>query len=204
MNQLFWNTRYANAEYAYGTAPNVFLQEQLKGFPCGKLLFPCDGEGRNGVYAATLKHDSYAFDMSEEGQRKAQQLARQHGVPIHYQVSEFSAAQYPENSFDGIAMIYAHLPESIRAEAHTQLLHWLKPGGTLWLEGFSTAHTAFQAGNPHAGGPKDPSMLYTEEQLRSDFVALNIHHLQSCEIELHEGPYHHGRAAVIRMIGTKK
>ena len=204
MDQLFWNARYAGIEYAYGTAPNVFLQEQLSQFPIGKLLFPCDGEGRNGVYAATLGHTVDAFDMSEAGQQKALQLAQQHGVKIHYQVSEFSAVQYPENYFDGIALIYAHFPAALRPAFHQQVIDWLKPGGTLWIEGFSTAHTAFQAGNPHAGGPKDPSMLYTEDQLRSDFAALNIHHLQSCEIELHEGPYHHGRAAVIRMIGTKK
>lgn len=204
MDQSFWNARYTGTEYAYGTAPNVFLQEQLSSFPIGKLLFPCDGEGRNGVFAATLGHTVHAFDISEEGQRKALQLAQERNVTLHYQVSDFSAVQYPENHFDGIGMIYAHLPESIRREAHAQLLHWLKPGGTLWLEGFSTAHTAFQAVNPHAGGPKEPSMLYTEEQLRSDFAGLNIHHLQSCEIDLHEGPYHHGRAAVIRLMGTKK
>lgn len=204
MDQSFWNTRYAASEYAYGTAPNVFLQEQLKGFPQGKLLFPCDGEGRNGVYAATLGHHTDAFDMSEAGQHKAQQLAKQHGVNIHYQVNEFSDVQYPENHFDGIAMIYAHFPAALRAGFHKQLIYWLKPGGTLWLEGFSTAHTAFQAINPHAGGPKDPSMLYTETQLRNEFSALSIHHLEPCEIELHEGPYHHGRAAVIRLVATKK
>ena len=204
MDQSFWNARYAGAEYAYGKAPNLFLQEQLKGFSLGTLLFPCDGEGRNGVYAATLGHTVHAFDLSSEGQHKALQLAQEQNVPIHYQVCEFSAAQYPENYFDGIAMIYAHFPAALRPAFHQQLIDWLKPGGTLWLEGFSTAHTTFQADNPHAGGPKDPSMLYTEEQLRNEFSALHIHHLATCEIELHEGPYHHGQAAVIRLVATKK
>ena len=204
MDQSFWNARYAGAEYAYGKAPNLFLQEQLKGFSLGTLLFPCDGEGRNGVYAATLGHTVHAFDLSSEGQHKALQLAQQQSVAIHYTVSEFNNVQYPENHFDGIAIIYAHFPAPNREEYHHQLIRWLKPGGTLWLEGFSTAHTTFQAGNPHAGGPKDPSMLYTEEQLRNEFSSLHINTLKALDIDLHEGPYHHGRAAVIRLVGTKK
>ncbi|MBU3677759.1 MAG: class I SAM-dependent methyltransferase [Chitinophagaceae bacterium] len=203
MDQSFWDSRYAHEEYAYGTAPNAFLATQLAPFPKGKLLFPCDGEGRNGVYAATLGHDVYAFDLSSEGQRKALQLAEQHGVSMHYQVGDFNAMQYPDEQFDGIALIYAHFPPNLRFGFHQQVMRWLKPGGTLWIEGFSEAHTAFQAINPQAGGPKDPSFLYTTEGLMHDFQALNIQQLNACETTLHEGPFHVGQAAVVRLVAVK-
>jgi hypothetical protein len=48
----FWNERYADSEYVYGENPNEFLVEQLAQLPLGKILFPCEGEGRNAVYAA--------------------------------------------------------------------------------------------------------------------------------------------------------
>lgn len=49
-----WDERYSQREFAYGELPNDYLKEQLARIPVGKILFPADGEGRNGVYAATL------------------------------------------------------------------------------------------------------------------------------------------------------
>jgi len=49
-----WNDRYADGAFAYGKEPNVFFADQLKQFESGTILMPADGEGRNGVYAATL------------------------------------------------------------------------------------------------------------------------------------------------------
>jgi hypothetical protein len=203
MDSYFWNTRYATPDYAYGTAPNAFLQEQLTHLPLGQLLFPCDGEGRNGVYAATLGHQVFVFDLSEEGQRKANHLAQQHNVSIDYIVGEFQDMQYPPETFDCIVMIYAHLPATIRKACHQQLINWLKPGGRIILEGFSEAHTTYQTNNPHAGGPKDISMLYNINTLAEDFKSLNIHELVATETTLNEGPYHNGPAAVIRMVASK-
>jgi hypothetical protein len=42
----FWNERYTDSEYAYGTTPNHFLGEELGEIEPGKILFPCEGEGR--------------------------------------------------------------------------------------------------------------------------------------------------------------
>ena len=41
-------------EFAYGEEANTFLKETLVNIPKGKILFPADEEGRNGVYAALL------------------------------------------------------------------------------------------------------------------------------------------------------
>ena len=51
--QNMWDSRYSNAEYAYGTTPNAFLKSVLDRIDLtGKILFPAEGEGRNAVYAA--------------------------------------------------------------------------------------------------------------------------------------------------------
>lgn len=76
----FWDTRFAEPVYAYGTEPNRFFKEQLLKLSPGKILFPAEGEGRNAVYAAKQGFDVYAFDYSKEGQRKARLLAAESNV----------------------------------------------------------------------------------------------------------------------------
>ena len=70
--QDFWNSRYSAEEYAYGTTPNEFLKSVLISRNItGKILFVAEGEGRNAVYAAKKGLDVYAFDIAEEGRKKA-------------------------------------------------------------------------------------------------------------------------------------
>ncbi|MGQ9644774.1 MAG: SAM-dependent methyltransferase, partial [Ignavibacterium sp.] len=54
MSKDFWNSRYSEQEFAYGTQPNAFFKEQLEKIKSGSALFLGEGEGRNAVYAATL------------------------------------------------------------------------------------------------------------------------------------------------------
>jgi hypothetical protein len=53
-NSRFWDDRYGESSYVYGTAPNQFLTEQKHRLKSGmKTLVVGDGEGRNGVWLAT-------------------------------------------------------------------------------------------------------------------------------------------------------
>jgi len=96
-------------------------------------------------------------------------------------------------------LIYTHLPSSIRAGAHRRLAMGLKPGGWLLLEAFHPAQLAH-----HSGGPKDPDMLYTPEQLSADFTGLLTPVLAwQGETTLSEGPGHQGLAHVTRWVGQR-
>ncbi len=194
----FWNDRYAEKEFAYGTLPNEFLKEQLEKLPSGKILFVCEGEGRNAVYAAKQNWNVEAFDLSEEGKRKAHLLAEQNTVTLNYQIQDATTIEYPENSFDVVALIYAHFPETIRKSVHQKIVRWLKPNGLVIIEAFNPNQL-----NNASGGPKDASMLYTKEILRNDFDDLVVQQLSTAVIELKEGKYHIGKADVIRFTGKK-
>ena len=87
--QDFWNKRYAETEFAYGALPNEFLKEQLQNLSAGKILFVCEGEGRNAVFAAKQYWNVEAFDLSAEGKKKALQLAEQNNVTINYQLIQY-------------------------------------------------------------------------------------------------------------------
>lgn len=196
--QSFWDERYAQPEYIYGTEPNVYFRQQLDALPPGKLLLPAEGEGRNAVYAASQGWQVTAFDLSTEGRRKALALAAQQGVEIDYHIMGFDAMDWEENTFDAIALIYAHQPRALRSLAYPRLLHFLRPGGTLILEGFSKN----QLGKS-SGGPQALELLFSQEELREDFAALSSQALEETEIVLDEGRYHAGAASVIRLLGKK-
>lgn len=198
MMKSFWDERFSAPEYIYGEKPNAFFAEQLAQLKPGKLLLPCEGEGRNAVYAAELGWEVEAFDQSEAGCTKATNLAEQKGVSIQYQIGDWLGLSYPLASFDVIALVFAHLPEPLRRAGHQHLLPFLKPGGLLILEGFNKNQIQF-----NSGGPRDPQMLFAPAELREDFAELDILTVEEKEVELDEGAYHQGRAAVIRLVGRK-
>lgn len=198
-----WDNRYQQKEYAYGITPNDFLKEQLPKFSIGSALFPAEGEGRNAVYAATLGWNVSAFDQSEEGQKKAMLLAQQNSVEIDYQVTDLENITYSPNQFDAVILIYAHFPEPVRASYHRKLAHLVRSGGIVILEGFSKKNLDYVAQNPNIGGPKDITMLFDVEDLKSDFSDFDIMYIAEEEVHLNEGLYHNGKGAVIRLVGRK-
>ena len=198
-----WDERYAEENYAYGEVPNLFLQEQLQLLKPGTILFPLEGEGRNAVYAAKIGWTVQAFDQSIQGKQKAITLAATNKTAIQYKVGDFNEMKYPDNSFDAVALIYAHLPDSLRKTFHRRLVYWLKPGGTLIIEGFSLKHLAYNTKHPEAGGPKDAELLYTIDAIRDEFPSIKFSLLEEAVINLQEGQYHNGKSAVIRAVGVK-
>jgi ubiquinone/menaquinone biosynthesis C-methylase UbiE len=199
-----WDERYRDSEYAYGEQPNKYLEEQLGKLPVGKILFPAEGEGRNAVFAARQGWQVSAYDISNEGQKKALQLAQKNHVSIDYQVGALQTLEYREGQFDAIALIYAHFPADIKSALHKELDKYLRKGGTVIFEAFSKTHITFNEKNEKVGGPRDIASLFSVEEIRNDFHNYEIIELMEKEIELHEGLYHNGRASVIRFVGKKK
>ena len=199
-----WDERYSGKAFAFGEQPNNYLKEKLTGIPIGKILFPAEGEGRNGVYAATLGWKVFAFDLSMEGKKKATLLAGKHQVEIDYEVGEFQSRKYLPNEFDVIALIYAHFPADKKSDYHKTLATYLRPGGTVIFEAFSKNHLGYVSANPKVGGPKDIETLFSIEEIKSDFNNFEIIELIETEIELHEGLFHDGTGSVIRFVGRKK
>lgn len=194
----FWNERYAEPDFIYGTEPNQFFAEQLEHLDSGKLILPADGEGRNAVYAAQKGWEVTAVDYSKSAKEKALKLASEKGVDIHYELSNLSEYDFGEHSFDAAAFIYVHLPRSIINDVYESVIKSLKPGGKVLVEVYSVK----QLGRD-SGGPKDERVLYTKEKLRNLLTGTNIEWMEEMEIELNEGKYHTGKAMVIRAVAEK-
>lgn len=195
----FWDQRFSEQGYAYGTEPNAFLvsQRYLLG-PGMQALAVADGEGRNGVWLAQQGLKVLSVDQSAVGLRKTQELAKIRGVSIRTEQVDLTTWQWPAGAFDVVVAIFIHFRPEVRARMHAAMVAALKPGGVLILEAFTPKQLEYKT-----GGPQDPTMLYTAEMLRSDFIEEEILLLEETPSELSEGPYHRGTAAVVRLVLRK-
>jgi SAM-dependent methyltransferase len=192
-----WDQRYAVTDYVYGYLPNAFLKSFIDGEKPGSIFLPCEGEGRNAVYAARQNWDVYALDYSESGKQKALAWARDNNVQIVYEIADLITWD-KSLKVDVIALIYAHFQPEWRPAIHKKLTEKLKPGGKLIMEAFSKNQIHF-----NTGGPRDIEMLYSTQIIRNDFQEMDIELLTEQITELNEGPLHSGKASVIRMIAKK-
>lgn len=196
--QEIWNQRYTEKEYVYGTEPNVLIKEFIDQNKAGRILFAAEGEGRNSVYAAKHNWQVDAVDFSEEGKRKALKLAEENKVKINYTVSDIMDYDLGENQYDAIALIYFHLPPSIREKVHKRMIKALKGGGHIILMAFEKKQI-----NNTTGGPKNLDLLYNKEMLENDFSELNFLIFEEKEVLLDEGLLHSGKSNNLILIAEK-
>jgi SAM-dependent methyltransferase len=196
----FWDERYAAPGFAYGTTPNRWLEARAGDIrPGGRVLSLGEGEGRNAVWLAEQGFLVDAVDASSVGLEKARELAAGRGVSIRTQVDDLAAYRPEPGAYDALVLVFVHLPPTIRTLVHAAGARALKPGGVVIIEAF----THLQLGRP-SGGPRQANLLYDVATLRSDFPGVDWKVLEEAEIELDEGPFHRGTAAVIRGVGSAR
>ncbi len=192
-----WDKRYSTDEYLYGISPNQYFKEELNKLAPGRLLLLGEGEGRNAVYAATQGWIVDAVDFSSIGKEKAENLAKDHGVEINYYVEDVTKFD-TEERYDAVGVIYLHLPPEEREVVHSHAQLFLKKSGTVILEAFSKEQIKNES-----GGPPRLDMLFSLEELFSDFHNLDLTNFKQCNIFLSESQQHNGHASVIRLTGIK-
>ncbi len=193
----FWDDRYAENETVYGLQPNAFFREFIEKTRPGTLLLPCEGEGRNALYAAKRGWQVDAFDFSRVAVEKALERAKNEQVSIQYEQKSIEDF-IPRKKYKLVASIYVHMDPSLRKNFHQNLIDSLEDGGFVILEAFNKNQVKY-----HSGGPKTATMLYSIDELLEDFGSLKIQLLEEKIIDLNEGSFHKGEAAVIRMIATR-
>ena len=194
----FWNEKFANTEYAYGTEPNEFLAASVAKLKPGAALSLAEGEGRNAVWLAQQGFTVSSIEQSEKGVAKTLRLALQRGIIVMAERGELETFHIQPNSWDLIVSIYAHTPQELRRKLHRQVVAGLKPGGVFILE----AYTPAQIPN-NTGGPKDASLMPTAELLRSELNGLVFDHIEEVERDVVEGSLHTGTAHVVQVVAHR-
>ncbi len=191
----FWEQRYENTAYTYGTKPNHYFQQQLDALEKpGRLLLLAEGEGRNAVYAATQGWQVTAIDFSANARKKALALAQEMGVNFEYLLADIQQFDISAlGNWDAIGLIYAHFPPDWRVSVHQKCADALAPGGHIILEAFNPKQL-----NRLSGGPKNLDWLYTQNMLLQDFESLEPVMCLESTLFLQEGAGHEGFGEVVR------
>lgn len=196
----FWNERYADAGYIFGTAPNRFLEAEAGRLPpSARILDVACGEGRNAVWLAERGHDVVGLDISPLALEKARRLAAERGVTVRFEEADLRTRALGEAQFDAIACIFIQFaaPE-VRARLFEGFALALKPGGLLLMQGYTPKQLEFRT-----GGPGTLENLYTPEMLREAFADWRIERLESYEAELSEGTKHVGMSALVDLVARR-
>jgi hypothetical protein len=194
----FWNERYGQKEYAYGTEANDFLKS-FKFHEPKKILCLAEGEGRNAVYLASQGHDVTCVDYAEMGLKKAKELATEHDVTLNLICEDLNHFDFGSEKWDVIVSIFGHFPPELRQNVHQKFFSALKINGEFILEAYTKDQLLFKT-----GGPQSEEMLYSENMLKKDFELFSSLKLTMLHRTIAEGLYHNGNSAVIQAYGVKK
>jgi len=195
-----WNQRFSGDDYLFGREPNDYLRAQASLLPAGgSVLCVADGEGRNSVWLAKQGFRVQAFDISEVGVAKARKLGSDAEVSVDYTVSDCEQWSWTAQRHEGVVAVFVQFADpEMRARLFANMVHTLKPGGVLILQGYTPRQLEYKT-----GGPGQLSHLYTAELIRESFKDLQIVELIEYEAELNEGVRHAGRSALLGLVATK-
>ena len=200
MDSQFWDARYANDGYIFGTAPNRFLESQAGLIQPGmRALAVADGEGRNGVWLAEQGVNVHAVDYSAVALDKARRLADQRGVTLELERVDLLDWAWPEAAYDLIVAIFIQFAAPPGRERLIDgIRRALKPGGLLILQGYTPKQIEFGT-----GGPPDAANMYTAGDLRRWFGDWQIELLREHESFVDEGSHHRGMSALVDFVAVK-
>ena len=206
MTQIFsdgasmWDQRFSGDDYLFGREPNEYLRSKAPQLPSGgSVLCVADGEGRNSVWLAKQGLDVRAFDISEVGVAKARLLASEAGVSVDYTVADCEQYDWAAQCHDGVVAVFIQFADpEMRERLFANMVHALKSGGVLILQGYTPKQLEYKT-----GGPGQLSHLYTADLIREAFTDLCIVELIEYEAELNEGARHAGRSALLGLVATK-
>lgn len=189
-----WDDRYAEPGWAYGDEPNDHVRACSSLVPPGPVLCLAEGQGRNAVFLARSGHAVTAVDLSEVGLTRARALAAARGVPLTTIQADLATFDFGAD-WAAIVAIFAHVPPAIRRRMHREVVRALRPGGIYLAEAYTPAQIA--AG---VGGPKDPALCWTADDLREELAGLAFVVLQEGTRVVDEGAYHRGPAHTVQVI----
>ncbi len=155
-----WDERYRASELVWSAGPNQFVEAELAGLPPGRALDLAAGEGRNAIWLARQGWRVTAVDFSQAGLDKGRILAD--GLDIEWVCAD-ATTWSAESSYDVCLLAYLQLAAAERRAAVRNGYAALRPGGTFLL----VAHDSTNL-TEGTGGPQDPSVLMTAEDVIAD------------------------------------
>ena len=168
MDATGWDERYTASDLVWSSGPNRSVADEVGGLTAGTALDLGAGEGRNALWLAEQGWTVTAVDFSAVGLDKARAMARQRRLQLTTVVADVTR-YHPQQTYDLVLIAYLQLPwtelQNVLATAATVLA----PKGTLLLAAHDLANLA-----EGVGGPQDPAVLQTPDQVAAALPRLQI------------------------------
>jgi len=166
MDAQAWDDRYASTELVWGAPPNPVIVSQAWPLHRGRALDLGCGEGRHAIWLALNAWTVTAVDFSRvalnKGATIATKLPRRTRDRLTWVEADLTAWEIL-GEFSLIVSAYLHFPEAQRRDLMRRCAQALAPGGTLVVLGHDSTNIA-----EGVGGPQDPEVLYTPEDIAAD------------------------------------
>ncbi len=193
-----WDEKFNTKKYIYGELANEFVLEKFSNNTDSneRIVLLAEGEGRNAIYLAKLGYDITTFDMSEVAINKQIDLAKKENVSITTNYGDITVSDLVgDEKFSYSVNIFGHVPNEGKQSMFDNLITSLIPTGHAIFEVYSVEQLEYGT-----GGPKDKSMLYTVDEIKTILKNYNvkIHRLEKVLIDRYEGHMHNGKASVIQ------
>ena len=188
----YWDARFAEAGFAYGTEANDFLVSVAHRLAVGDALCLCEGEGRNAVYLASRGFQVTAVDFSQIALRKAEALAAQRSVAIHTQCVDLAEFDPGVAQWDLATMIFGQPESGIRRALYACIAASLRPGGAFVLE--TKAEEGATAGSRYPGSAI----------LCAELTDLEFEIARDGLRVLKEGRYHDGEQRTVQILAFRR
>ena len=169
MQREDWDKRYASVENLWAVKPNRFLVAEVTELEPGRALDLACGEGQNAIWLATLGWDVTGVDFSEVAIAKARARAERDDVRVEFTCADLLAYEPAAGAFDLVIVLYLHIPADGRRQVLANAAAALAPGGTFVLVGHDLTNMT-----DGVGGPSDPDLLCTPDQIASELPGLEI------------------------------
>ncbi len=174
MDQHAWNDRYSTTDLVWSAEPNRFFRETVEGLAPGRALDLGSGEGRNAIWLAEQGWAVTGVDFSDVAVKKGRRLAESRSVSVTWVVQDLLTYRPAPGAFDLVGLIYIHLTTDARHQVLRTAVGALAPGGRLVVLGHHSTNL-----KDGFGGPQDPSILFTPEDISADLKGLRVTRAES-------------------------
>jgi SAM-dependent methyltransferase len=162
-----WDERYRAADRLWSAEPNATVAEVVGPLAPGRALDVGAGEGRHAVWLAGRGWQVTAVDFSAVGIERGRTAATD--IAVDWVVADVRTWQPPAGTtYDLVLVAYLHLADDVLG----RVAGWLAEGATLVVLGHALRNLT-----DGVGGPQDPRLLHTEDQLRAAATGLVIERL---------------------------
>jgi len=164
-----WNRKHGEAGLLFGAEPNRFLVAEMAGLPPGRALDLACGSGRNAVWLAQQGWSVVGADFADVALQQARALAVERGVEIEWVDADLREWEPPARAFDLVVVLYLQLPSEELGPIMRRAAEAVAEGGTMLVVGHHSENLA-----SGVGGPKDPRVLFTPEEVASAIDGLEV------------------------------